>query len=41
MKKPYVKPDVESEQAFETLSGCATEDITDPVCQPSPGPVGP
>jgi hypothetical protein len=23
MKKPYVKPAVESEPAFETLSGCS------------------
>jgi len=32
IKKGYEKPVVETEPAFETLSGCAKENEQDPPC---------
>lgn len=37
-KREYEKPAIETEPAFETLSGCALLSPFDPTCQPSPGP---
>jgi hypothetical protein len=38
-KRVYEKPVVETEPAFETLSGCLHLSLFDPTCQMSPGPL--
>jgi hypothetical protein len=34
VKKPYMKPVIETDEAFEVLAGCGMLDATNPTCDP-------